>query len=206
MEPHIEAHISEDDLELYALGRLRGSAAEQVEEHLLFCSHCQTELENWDEFVRAFRIAAPKVTAARKPQPPVWKEWLSRMRLEYAAPVLAMAAFGVMAFLPREYKEPGLASVSLISMRGEAETVPKVVAGNRLHLTLDARGLPEVPVYTVEIVDAKGTQLWTGQSKLAPNGIAVTTSIAVSAGQHWIRVYAADQLLREFGLLAEAPQ
>jgi anti-sigma factor RsiW len=57
-------HISDDDLELLALGRLPESAAGGVEEHLLVCGGCQARLADWDTYVRAMR-AATRVAAAR---------------------------------------------------------------------------------------------------------------------------------------------
>jgi anti-sigma factor RsiW len=50
-------HISDDDLELYALGRLDESDAAPVEEHLLTCAECRERLAQWDEYARAMRAA-----------------------------------------------------------------------------------------------------------------------------------------------------
>jgi len=54
-------HISEDDLELYAVGALSELVAERLEEHLLGCSKCQERLETMDEYVRAMRMAAERI-------------------------------------------------------------------------------------------------------------------------------------------------
>ena len=48
-------HISDGDLELYALHRLIDAA--HVEEHLLVCEECRARLAAWDEYVRAMRTA-----------------------------------------------------------------------------------------------------------------------------------------------------
>jgi anti-sigma factor RsiW len=50
-------HIDEDDLELYALGRLAQAQAAPVEEHLLVCETCRARLAEWDGYTRAMREA-----------------------------------------------------------------------------------------------------------------------------------------------------
>ena len=64
-------HISEDVLELYAMGRLSESELEPVEEHLLVCHHCQDALQEADEFVRAIRVAARELEAEQRVAPKV---------------------------------------------------------------------------------------------------------------------------------------
>ncbi len=48
-------HISDDDLELYAMDRLAADAAAPVEEHLLICAECRARLAGWGKWVRAMR-------------------------------------------------------------------------------------------------------------------------------------------------------
>ena len=48
-------HITDDDLELYALDRLADAAA--VEEHLLVCEECRARLVGGDEYVGPMRAA-----------------------------------------------------------------------------------------------------------------------------------------------------
>ena len=50
-------HISDDDLELYAMDRLAEADAAPVEEHLLVCEGCRERLAEWDEYVAAMRTA-----------------------------------------------------------------------------------------------------------------------------------------------------
>jgi len=54
-------HISEDELELYAVGRISVQAAEHLEAHLLGCSKCREQLESMDEYVRAMRMASVRI-------------------------------------------------------------------------------------------------------------------------------------------------
>jgi anti-sigma factor RsiW len=53
-------HITDEDLELYALDRLAEAAAAPVEEHLLVCAECRDRLVEWDEYIRAMRAAMVK--------------------------------------------------------------------------------------------------------------------------------------------------
>ena len=55
-------HISEDELEKYALGRLPNADCEPLDEHLLICPICQSSLEAMDEYVIVMKAA----TAALK--------------------------------------------------------------------------------------------------------------------------------------------
>jgi len=48
-------HISENDLEVYALDPL--ADATPIEEHLLVCEECRVRLVGWDEYVGAMREA-----------------------------------------------------------------------------------------------------------------------------------------------------
>lgn len=51
------AHIDDDALEAYSLGRLADTDAAPVEEHLLVCAECQDRLAGWDEYIAAMRGA-----------------------------------------------------------------------------------------------------------------------------------------------------
>ena len=53
-------HITDDDLEPYALGRLAEAQAAPVEEHLLVCEECRGRLAGWDGYPRAMRAALEK--------------------------------------------------------------------------------------------------------------------------------------------------
>jgi hypothetical protein len=50
-------HATEDALEEYALGRLRGAALARLEEHLLVCEECQDRLSQLDTFVQGMADA-----------------------------------------------------------------------------------------------------------------------------------------------------
>ena len=55
------AHISDDDLERYAIGTLPETELAPLEEHLLICSDCRDRLEATERYVVAMRAAAARV-------------------------------------------------------------------------------------------------------------------------------------------------
>ena len=65
---NVVSHVSEEDLEQYAMHTLRESACATLEEHLLICSQCRERLEAEDRCLAAFKAAAtiirPKRTQA----------------------------------------------------------------------------------------------------------------------------------------------
>lgn len=58
-------HVSEDDLEKYAMQTLAEAETENLELHLLTCSECRDRLQAADEYVAAMRSAAAKITESR---------------------------------------------------------------------------------------------------------------------------------------------
>lgn len=54
------AHISDDDLEKFAMRTLPESACAALEEHLLVCPSCRDRLTATDEHVAAMKAAAKK--------------------------------------------------------------------------------------------------------------------------------------------------
>ncbi len=55
------AHIDDDALEAYSMGRLAEAEAAPLEEHLLVCPECQDRLAGWDEYIAAMRAAMEKL-------------------------------------------------------------------------------------------------------------------------------------------------
>lgn len=58
------AHIDDDALEAYSLGRLGDAESAPVEEHLLVCAECRERLAGWDEYITAMRRAMRGTKAA----------------------------------------------------------------------------------------------------------------------------------------------
>ena len=57
------AHISEDDLERYAMRTVPEAELAPLEEHLLICTDCRSQLESTERYVEAVRRAAASMTA-----------------------------------------------------------------------------------------------------------------------------------------------
>jgi anti-sigma factor RsiW len=58
------SHISEDMLEMYALGRIPEVDLAPVEEHLQICLTCQIRLEEMDEYIKVMKAATAAVPFA----------------------------------------------------------------------------------------------------------------------------------------------
>ncbi|HEV2202170.1 MAG TPA: hypothetical protein VGR73_20310 [Bryobacteraceae bacterium] len=54
----VNAHLSEEAVENYAVGRLPKDQLASFEEHLLLCAHCQEQLAKEDDFAEAMRSLA----------------------------------------------------------------------------------------------------------------------------------------------------
>jgi hypothetical protein len=54
-------HISENDLERYAMQRIPGTKSGPLDEHLLICLECQDRLRAEIDFVTAMRSAAANI-------------------------------------------------------------------------------------------------------------------------------------------------
>jgi hypothetical protein len=55
------AHISEDDLEQYAMRTMPEAELDHLEGHLLVCSECRDRLVETEQYVTAIRAAAARL-------------------------------------------------------------------------------------------------------------------------------------------------
>jgi hypothetical protein len=180
-------------MERYAFDRLGDEEAEAFEEHLLACPACQNALSSLDEYIALMKhvAAQPQVTAR------------SRARFWWAgvAAAAASVAFGI--FLNR----PNLAAVDaptvrLAAMRGD--NVASVRAGVAFVLAIPLNDLPGASMYRVEIVNANGAAVWTGQALADRDAVNIPVARRLRAGVYWVRLYSSPGgLLREFGLRVE---
>lgn len=207
MSLQLSSHIGEDTLELYALGRLAEDESVSVEEHILLCHPCQDRLSELDDFIRAFRVAAPRVETARPgPWTAFWGNFGTNFRPMYGAGALAAAVLAVVFLIPRQARIVGTADLTLTATRGElAGGLVNAPANHTLNLTLDATGLPEAPYYLIEFTSSAGKSLFTATLAAKDNQIHFTTGQAFHPGRHWIRIHTQDhtRLLREFGLVVK---
>jgi hypothetical protein len=57
------AHITDDDLEEYAMRTLPDAESEPLKQHFLVCSECRDRLTATDEYLAAMRSAAAEIRA-----------------------------------------------------------------------------------------------------------------------------------------------
>jgi hypothetical protein len=68
-----ELHYPEDVLERYAMGKLSGVDYVPLEEHLLICTACQTDLLALEEYILVARAALAAASLRHSYRP---REWL----------------------------------------------------------------------------------------------------------------------------------
>lgn len=54
-------HMNPDEIEKYSMGKLSKTETAPVDEHLLVCEKCRTQVEASDAFVAAMRAAAKQI-------------------------------------------------------------------------------------------------------------------------------------------------
>jgi anti-sigma factor RsiW len=193
-------HLTEDIVELYSMGRLSEVENEKVEEHLLVCHACQDLLTETDEFVAAARTATHELSLQSKPEFETEREsepWWRRL-FSIPRPMIAAAAFALMAFFVFVPRQSPMATVELQTLRGP-ETPAVAPANTPLNLKLSLRGLESTGPLRVEIVDASGQILEKAGAERSDE-LAIAKAEALASGTYWVRLYSGDELLREYGL------
>ena len=201
-------HLTEEQIEKYAMGNLRGDECDQVEEHLLICATCQDVLGETDSFLTHIRVAGQRL--ADKPQTnSAWTK-ITYLPALAARPLPAMAAglctLAIVLFIVApQTNMPDLEPqrITLESLRG-SNTDPVVAKADRsLLLLLDASGLPEsATTFSVKIVNDGGKEELSGTGTIQSGKLSMNVSKGLSAGSYFVRVYdSSEKLLREFVLL-----
>ena len=192
-------HESDDRLELYALGRLSDSEVEQIEEHLFLCDSCRDRMDNVGVFAVAIREEL-----GTQPAPAATKGFnRDFLNLNWMQPRFAMA--GVLAalvlatgifWIGGDVRLAPAASLQLQAVRGEMKSVG---VARELDLTLTDAPRSGGP-FRLEIVDASGGSVWTGNPELKATGLGVTVANRLSPGVYFARLYSASgQLVHEYG-------
>src|SRR5579863_10480593 len=123
MEPKTQKHISDEQLEAYAMNCLSEAEVGPIEEHLLICETCQDHLAAVDKFVLAMQGAAKRIRreeAEATPVPDLWdrlRAWLHTPAPKWAG-ALAVVCLAVILGL-RSTGRPGPpVDVQLEAVRG----------------------------------------------------------------------------------------
>ncbi|MBK5290815.1 MAG: hypothetical protein JJE04_03850 [Acidobacteriia bacterium] len=209
----MDIHLSEELLEQYSLGHISEQEELLVEEHILLCDLCQRKLQEADEFVQAFRIAAPRVTAGTerageparhailRPFVNLWTSMGSYLRPVPVAGLVAAAAVAVVLIVPRNPVVTQLRVMELRAIRSDASSVART--SDSLTLRLNVEGLPEQKIYLVEIVGAGGDLVWSSPAETSGGMLTVSPGPLRNVGAYWVRVLRSDgsrSLVREFAL------
>jgi anti-sigma factor RsiW len=191
-----QSHINDDELDLYALGRLSSEALPQVEEHLLVCEACQIRLRQSDEFTALFRHAAAQPDARPK------SHWARLWRRPVGLAAAAAAMLAVLVVVTRREGSPvAPAIVSMQSLRGP-EAPARVDSGRPAILVFDIETSSPAS-YEARLVDREGNELRKPRTA-AQDGRLTVPLEALPEGSYWVRVYRAGESdpIAEYGLQA----
>jgi len=198
-----ESHASEETLESYAMGLLDGPALARVEEHLLVCAHCQEQLKEADIYVAAMRTAAAGLELEDEARKDGWarvSEAFTFRRMGWAMAVAALLVLGV-ALRLSWLSAPSVQPLALVLETNRGSELQRAPAGRPLMLSLDATGLPVLPSYDVETVDARGAVQAQFHAVTGQSGIKIQLAGGLSRGTYFVRVYSPTrELLREYGV------
>lgn len=202
-------HLSEEQLEKYLLQQVSDSGAAAIEEHLLVCGHCQTQLEELELFTKTFRSVAPilaREDAAREVDDDRdgFLEWLRR-QLRNPLPALSFAAAAavVLFMAPMVWRSgPAAGPAATLELQAvRAALIPEVPSGRQLIFRVDLSGLTPAASYRAELAKDDGETILT--RAVAPDGAKTTVEVAegLPAGLYWLRLYGPDfaEPIREFG-------
>jgi hypothetical protein len=199
----LRTHLGEDVLEHYAMGDLSEELLPQVEEHLLGCSTCQSQLVDIDEFLRLFRIAG---THLEVDSPPLWKRIRAFQPARWAAAAALLTLLLLFVQVSRRNGDTTVAIVTMQSLRG-ADVGAHVSAGQVAVLMFD---LPspdtstESADYRVQILNPAGAKVAEAGTSVR-NGKLAAPIKRLARGDYWVRLYRADnnKLIAEYGLRAD---
>ena len=200
-----DSHPPEDVMEEYAFNRLAEEHCADLEEHLLICRRCQGRLARTDEYIQLIKQAAAQWQGQPRPKASSGAGWRSPFTAILGVGVVAVALALAIPHSWRPARES--APVELVAFRGGAGTaMARARAGAATDIVIDATDLDHRHNLRVEVVDAGGRPVWSGQAAEAASGARISARIGarLRAGVYWIRLYSPDgELLREFGLRAE---
>ncbi len=193
----LNVHSSDEQLELYTLGRLSASEVTPLEEHLIVCGACREKLEMIGDFALGMRSAGQPQAAQPLPSasPSRWSLFLRHPAISTGLAFVSVLVVIAIFSATRNHLAPS-ASLQLTATRGG---MPLTVPAHSLDLRLTdapAKGGP----FRIEIFNASGESVWRGSAPLGPAGIEVNVRQSLPQGDYFVRLYsAAGQMLREYG-------
>jgi len=225
--PSVLVHATEELLEEYSFGRICEPQLGWLEEHLLICPQCQSELDDIEEYkifmkaglasFESERLAAAGAGASpARPGSPigVWYSVRKALSLYFASPrcpgtknllfaamLFVLAGAAVTWRMESSVALAPVATVRLIALRGGEGDVARAPSGRPLELVFGRTDLAADLSYRAEVVDASGRQIWNGNVRIADQSLSILVAGPLRAGVYWVRLCTSTgQLLREFGL------
>lgn len=188
-------HQPEEQLELYALGRLPEPRVAEVEEHLLVCAACREQVDDLEAYALAMRQAISTEPANESSRFFSFQHFRLRIPILTLAASLAAVVFAVTLYNQFVPRLSPLATLQLTAMRG---AMPSVPPSRETDITLaDA---PAGSTLRAEVVDAAGSIIWQGD--LAPASHRIALSERLATGNYFVRLFDSNgKLLHEYGFL-----
>ena len=208
LDRRIHSHPAEEILEEFVFGRLPEDLAVQIEEHLLICPRCQDSVAEIDRFVGSLKAYASRPDLAN-PEGSSWRDAFRAFgRSAINAGAVTALALAILIFVmirPAPTNSGPSVAVSLSSMRGGADLLSPAPAGKPLELNIGAPGVgSDNGPFQVQVVDARGKQVWKGSAQKAGSRLTARPSKPLSRGTYWVRLYGKDsRLLEEFGVVVK---
>lgn len=226
--PSVLVHATEEVLEEYSFGRICEPQLGWLEEHLLICPQCRSELDGIEEYkvfmkaglasFESERLAAASALGSPgRPDSPVrprslvrellssyfaWPRGPGAQSLLSAAVLLVVAGTAAIWRMqsPPVAMAP-VATIRLIALRGGEGDVARAPIGRPLELVFGRTDLAAGLSYRAQVVNAAGRQMWAGSVGIADQSLSIRVDAPLRAGVYWVRLYSSTgQLLREFGL------
>jgi len=197
-----EQHCTEQNLELYATGKLDEPGAEILEQHLLLCEPCCDRLVETEKFLGAMRSATAQLREEQRNAP---ESFVNRIRGFFempsatwaaAAVALVLVVVGSTTWLRNGDSTASPVAVSLLAVRGSGAEAP---AGQPLDLTLDTRGLEISQSARLEVVNRSGKVMDRANASVSgPQTIFHLRGLP--AGPYFIRLYesGSEESAREY--------
>jgi len=202
-----ELHPSDDDLELYSMGRTTESESNRIEEHVLVCSYCQDRLEESDEFVALMKDTTKEI--ANNQEEGLAKNgqrrgFLAGIRKLGGPAITSMAAILALMVGLSVYNRGqvgatpgGEAAIQLVANRG-ADPAPVIAStASAIRLSMDTAGLP-AGTLEISLVAEDGSAIWSGSAASAKDRAQAVIPQSLKAGRYFVRVSSNSVLLREF--------
>jgi hypothetical protein len=189
-------HGTEDQLELYARGRLRESDLPALEDHLMICATCREKLDEIGDFALGMEEAlgtavVPQTRGFGWGLASLFRRPAFSMALAFVALIVVVGVFsnGRTQFAPS-------ASLQLTAMRGE---MPSTIPAREFDLTL-SDGPREGGPFRIEVLNAAGASVWSGLAESSPAGVRFKVTQRLAQGDYFVRLYSVSgKTLREYG-------